>query len=604
MRRLVLVVAVLHARLAACSIGDYPLPAASHSVLADTSVVYELLSTGETCEDNPGYTSIYSQNECSYAGNLVRCGLTAGKASCAGTTEYPCGCTYGPASAGADRLKFAQGCGFSGLPCSSTHQCVCRDAVSGSYSLVSSGSCDSNGLELVGGANECTAAAALLHLTGAKPPGCSGALGCCGTPILASTLATGDCYNKNRGPKCSVWTLSSGSTTGWLHYRPDNYTNSNRAPWSCSHPSPLACSSQHVKCLCKRARVQPPPSPPPPPGLPPGTALPPPPPVPSCVCAGDTVIREPTSTCSATGDPHYRNFAGYARAARTAACSCAARRGPRLPSAGLRVSPPSLSRTCTPRHGCAYYTHPGSSSSSAQAHTSRPDAVARHRSHSDGLSPRTLLCHPRPPTLTPPLTPLSRPPAHLPPHRRKFDYYARGLFEHARFPISPCGCEVVVQTLFVKLIAGRWAANSAIGAAAVRIGEAVAALRRVGGARVRVIAPLCAAACRRTCVYVCVCTHAASALPALAWAARTRVVSKTRKVAHVGAALPPLPLPLPPSSLSLPLPPTPCVPSHPRTHSLVAIARTLAPPIARTPAPSPARCISLATPSQGTSPSP
>ena len=375
MRRLVLVVAVLHARLAACSIGDYPLPAASHSVLADTSVVYELLSTGETCEDNPGYTSIYSQNECSYAGNLVRCGLTAGKASCAGTTEYPCGCTYGPASAGADRLKFAQGCGFSGLPCSSTHQCVCRDAVSGSYSLVSSGSCDSNGLELVGGANECTAAAALLHLTGAKPPGCSGALGCCGTPILASTLATGDCYNKNRGPKCSVWTLSSGSTTGWLHYRPDNYTNSNRAPWSCSHPSPLACSSQHVKCLCKRARVQPPPSPPPPPGLPPGTALPPPPPVPSCVCAGDTVIREPTSTCSATGDPHYRNFAGYARAARTAACSCAARRGPRLPSAGLRVSPPSLSRTCTPRHGCAYYTHPGSSSSSAQAHTSRPDAV-------------------------------------------------------------------------------------------------------------------------------------------------------------------------------------------------------------------------------------
>ena len=61
------------------------------------------------------------------------------------------------------------------------------------------------------------------------------------------------------------------------------------------------------------------------------------------------------------------------------------------------------------------------------------------------------------------------------PHYRTFanikhDYYARGLFEHARFPISPCGCTVVIQTLLVKLTAGRYQANSAIGAVAIRVG--------------------------------------------------------------------------------------------------------------------------------------
>ena len=53
---------------------------------------------------------------------------------------------------------------------------------------------------------------------------------------------------------------------------------------------------------------------------------------------------------------------------------------------------------------------------------------------------------------------------------RKFDFYARGLFEHARFSILPCNCEVIIQSLQVKLIRGRYRANSAQGAVAVRVG--------------------------------------------------------------------------------------------------------------------------------------
>lgn len=52
-----------------------------------------------------------------------------------------------------------------------------------------------------------------------------------------------------------------------------------------------------------------------------------------------------------------------------------------------------------------------------------------------------------------------------------YDFYGRGLYEHARFRIAPCGCEVVVQTLLVKLTRGRYRDNSAIGAIAVRVGN-------------------------------------------------------------------------------------------------------------------------------------
>ena len=37
---------------------------------------------------------------------------------------------------------------------------------------------------------------------------------------------------------------------------------------------------------------------------------------------------------------------------------------------------------------------------------------------------------------------------------RKYNFYARGLYEHARFTIPSCGCEVVIHTLLVKLARG------------------------------------------------------------------------------------------------------------------------------------------------------
>ena len=44
--------------------------------------------------------------------------------------------------------------------------------------------------------------------------------------------------------------------------------------------------------------------------------------------------------------------------------------------------------------------------------------------------------------------------------------YDKGLYEHARFTIPPCGCEVVIQTFLASL-----GAASAIAATAVRVGD-------------------------------------------------------------------------------------------------------------------------------------
>lgn len=43
----------------------------------------------------------------------------------------------------------------------------------------------------------------------------------------------------------------------------------------------------------------------------------------------------------------------------------------------------------------------------------------------------------------------------------KFDYFARGLYEHARFRINKCGCEVVMQVLNAKLVRGKVCARTA-----------------------------------------------------------------------------------------------------------------------------------------------
>ena len=75
------------------------------------------------------------------------------------------------------------------------------------------------------------------------------------------------------------------------------------------------------------------------------------------------------------------------------------------------------------------------------------------------------------------------------PHYRTFggqkhDFYGRGLYEHARFTIAPCGCEVVIQTLLVKLIRG-WPANSAIAGTAVRVGDTTFEITGDGDVTVR-----------------------------------------------------------------------------------------------------------------------
>ena len=54
-------------------------------------------------------------------------------------------------------------------------------------------------------------------------------------------------------------------------------------------------------------------------------------------------------------------------------------------------------------------------------------------------------------------------------HHQKYDFFGRGLYEHARFTVASCGCEVAVQVFLVKLISG-WPANSAIAATALRAG--------------------------------------------------------------------------------------------------------------------------------------
>lgn len=67
---------------------------------------------------------------------------------------------------------------------------------------------------------------------------------------------------------------------------------------------------------------------------------------------------------------------------------------------------------------------------------------------------------------------------------RRFDFYARGLYEHARFTIASCGCEVVVQVLLAKLISGRNRANSGIAATSLRAGDTTFSIS--GGGLVRV----------------------------------------------------------------------------------------------------------------------
>ena len=57
----------------------------------------------------------------------------------------------------------------------------------------------------------------------------------------------------------------------------------------------------------------------------------------------------------------------------------------------------------------------------------------------------------------------------------RFNYYGRGLYEHARFSIPACGCLVVVQTLLARLISGH-PANTGIAATAIQTGATTFAI--------------------------------------------------------------------------------------------------------------------------------
>lgn len=67
---------------------------------------------------------------------------------------------------------------------------------------------------------------------------------------------------------------------------------------------------------------------------------------------------------------------------------------------------------------------------------------------------------------------------------QRFDFYARGLYEHARFTILPCSCEVVIQVLLVKLIRGH-PANSGIAGTAILVGDTTFEITGGGDVTVR-----------------------------------------------------------------------------------------------------------------------
>ena len=75
-----------------------------------------------------------------------------------------------------------------------------------------SGSCLSHGLELLGSANECTAASALLQYRGYSPVAGEESSFYCGSPMITSGLGASSCDNANRGPKCSGYgSITSGA---------------------------------------------------------------------------------------------------------------------------------------------------------------------------------------------------------------------------------------------------------------------------------------------------------------------------------------------------------------------------------------------------------
>ena len=247
-------------------------PSPAHAVVLSSQGTYFLWNAsdrGDRCEDG-GYETIDSADECQYAAARIRCTLTVSLASCSGAAGPPQGCSVGSSSG---TFVPHSGCVGSSCTaqCSASTRCICRSS-DGAYSLLSSGTCDSAGLALVDGLQECDDAAALLQ---------EGSGHMCQDVIRL----TPNCSDYTRGPRCSTWIYPDQNTPqpypGWLHFRQDGASYNNPAECAPATPFVFSCRDSWVYCICKTPRQQPPPSPMYPPCQPPPSPPPPSPPPPS-----------------------------------------------------------------------------------------------------------------------------------------------------------------------------------------------------------------------------------------------------------------------------------------------------------------------------------
>ena len=250
-------------------------PSPAHAVVLSSQGTYFLWNAsdrGDRCQDG-GYETIDSADECQYAAARIRCTLTVSLASCSGAAGPPQGCSVGPVGSSSGTFVPHSGCVGSSCTaqCSASTRCICRSS-DGAYSLLSSGTCDSAGLALVDGLQECDDTAALLQ---------EGSGHMCQDVIRL----TPNCSDYTRGPRCSTWIYPDQNTPqpypGWLHFRQDGASYNNPAECAPATPFVFSCRDSWNYCICKTPRQQPPPSPMYPPCQPPPSPPPPSPPPPS-----------------------------------------------------------------------------------------------------------------------------------------------------------------------------------------------------------------------------------------------------------------------------------------------------------------------------------
>ena len=190
-------------------------PSSDHAQLAANGYEYDRIGSGNSCEDNAGWESIYSVSECMYASNLFRCFLDADYAYCGPGWDEPCGCSYNTSANVLSHTTWDGNDYTAAAGCSTTHTCLCRSPVDGSYQQVTNGTgCCDHGLEPIQGPVECKAAGNLLNMLGETANDkCNSAL------IVADNSAEGSdgCDGSSRAAKCSNWQRGS-EYPGYAHY--------------------------------------------------------------------------------------------------------------------------------------------------------------------------------------------------------------------------------------------------------------------------------------------------------------------------------------------------------------------------------------------------